>query len=322
MDENIIKVRLFDVPDKQVSVDENLESQNDTQADTQQDNLPDVQKDDQSKKLETKDEKTWKDSVVDWIKGKQGKEADSDYEEVDVPDKFATAATEAGWSEDDIMDFVLKNGQKRYSDDELLEMIQYLAEEEDAEQDKNVPKSPTSETKPDTKSQSTEEKDDIIAKLESRLAALEKGQEATKQISEEQEIASMSQIANKVFDELGGAFGKTEELPIFPAGPKKGQFIPTNNAFRARSQVWDKAIALVQTGQSFEESLQDAIAWHKGKYMERDIQQDVVKKLKEQEKYLTARKQSKGIKKTFTSEREEDIDFVKGLMEEAGQNID
>lgn len=244
-----------------------------------------------------------KGSVIDWIKDKLSKgestdsgefqkEIDGTKEEKsrDVPDEFVKAATKAGWTEKEIIEFA-----SDYDDDKaLLDVVRFLEEEEPAKESEAKKQEPL-EKEEESKKEEVDEKYVALRKelddLKERLGA----DDAKKEVDY---MADLEQKANEYFDKLGEdfeVFGKTSSLPTFPAGDKKGQYIPSSPAYKVRDEVYTKALAFHQLGQSWTDSMEDAFMLYKGKHLEQDVQRGFIKKLRKNESRLSAKRVSKGI---------------------------
>lgn len=230
-----------------------------------------------------------------------------------IPDEFIEAALASGWTEDDITEFA-----GDYTDEELKEMIPVLSDVKSEPE-----KAPAKEDTPSTEKPAEEKKEpnkeldaalDRIDKLEKRLTEVSKDSDAHK---EEQ----MLQAINTAFDDAGKefeVFGKTDELPIFPAGPKKGHVIPTSPEMKARNEVWDNAAVYIQAGFSTKEAMQKALTLYKGEHLSKDVERKYVKNLKRSEKKLSAQRKGKETVKTYKDEDERRAAVVEEQARKAG----
>lgn len=265
---------------------------------------------DETKKDEVVDETKTRKSAIDWIKKKMsGKKEEVETEGTDIPDEFSNAATEAGWSDDEVREFA-----EKYPNEELKDMIPYLKEEK-------------TETKKETKDEKVEEKkvdDDIVARLEKRLAALEEGKAETDKKTKSSRETDIVTRVNQIFDdkskEFDKVFGLTKDLPKFPAGAKKGQYIPTDSKMKVRGEVYSNArIFMATRGLGIDAAMAEALWLYKGKHLEKDVERKFIKDLKDKESELSGKRSRKEFKKTFSSNREEDIAYVKDLLDQKGQ---
>lgn len=240
----------------------------------------------------------------------------------DIPDEFTNAAKAAGWADADIVD--VASGM---SDDELKEMIPFLSDESELE----PPVKPVAKQEENPKSQpkvdlSKEEfvktlKEEIRKEFQDELNALKEKQKVVDEVTETQRSQAMLHIVNSAFDEAGKqfeVFGQTKDLPVFPAGPKKGQYVPTSPQIKARNEVWSKAYAFIQAGIPVNEAMSDALTWYKGKNLESDVKKGLIRDLKKNESKLSAKRTSKETVPTFEDEDERRADFIKKEAERLG----
>jgi len=138
-------------------------------------------------------------------------------------------------------------------------------------------------------------------------------------------LVDLEDYANKAFDESSkefDVFGLTKDLPKFSSGPNKGQYIPLSPAFRTRSQVYDVYLKFVQFGQEKEDAMKNALAWHKGLNLEKDVERKAIQRLKKNEKRLSAKHQDKDLVKEYEDEDEAKADVVRQIAAKAGVKMD
>ncbi|KKK90161.1 hypothetical protein LCGC14_2725850, partial [marine sediment metagenome] len=194
--------------------------------------------------------------------GKKTEEAEEEDEEGDlIPEEFIKAAKATGWSDEDIAEFA-----SEYTDEELKEQIAFL-EEETQEQAKELEKeAETSETETSklTKNADVQElvkqiKAEVTAEFEAKFGKITEQDEQRQAQDTLDRVSRSFDAASKEFE----VFGKTDELPRFPAGQRKGQLIPTSPQFKARSEVYDTANLLMSAGQSTEDAMEIALSAYK-----------------------------------------------------------
>ena len=225
-----------------------------------------------------------------------------------ISEKFIAAASQLGWSDDEIERFAAD-----YTDEDLEEMIPFLAGEE-LEQEKEAPAEEEEKPSPEKKL----EDNAIVQELRKEIADLKKEVGADKQFRQELDIiTSVNTAFDKAAEEFE-VFGKTEELPKFPAGPRKGQIIPTSPAVKARNQVWDIANTLMAGGMSVGDAMDEAMHGYKGRNLEKDVQRKMIKGLKRKETKLSAKRMGKETVKTYTDEDEEKADVVRKAARKRG----
>jgi len=244
---------------------------------------------------------------------------DKEEEGAGIPDSFTNACLEQGWTEDEIKEFA-----SDLDDAALLELIPELLDKEE----KQV-KSESGEVqaKQEVKAKAVDDTakkeatNEELAAIKKELAAIKESiGEADKARSTRDEEA-MVQTVNQVFDEANKdfeIFGKTEELLKYPAGPKKGQLVPTSPAMVARTQVWEKAAPFIQSGIPVKDAMDIALTWYKGANLEKDVQRNMIKDLKKHEKKLSAKRSGKETVRTFESEEERQAEVVREAARKAG----
>jgi len=118
------------------------------------------------------------------------------------------------------------------------------------------------------------------------------------------------QEANVVFDGLSETFtvfGKTEELPR----TAEGGFDVNSPAVKARSQVYDVALAFKNSGMGWSDSLKQATRWYKGEHAEKALERKIVKDVIARKKKFSPRPTNKKTKKAFKSREDEGEDLVR-----------
>lgn len=241
-----------------------------------------------------------------------------DEEGGDIPDAFTDACLKQGWTEEEIVEFA-----SDLDDAALLSLIPSMNEQDVVEQKKS--ESPEGETKQEDKSEATDKTakptDEDLAAVKKELKEIkEQIGKADKERNVREEKA-MAQAINQAFDEASKEFeifGKTDELLIYPAGPKKGQLVPTSPAMIARKEVWAKAFPFIQSGIPTKDAMEIALTWYKGKYLEKEVQRNLIKDLKKHETKLSAKRSGKETVKTYENEDERKEAVVREAAREAG----
>ncbi len=236
----------------------------------------------------------------------------------DIPDEFTTACLKQGWTEDEIREFATD-----LDDTALLSLIPELLNEEKqekSESDKGQTKQ-EDKTKATDKAAKQEPTNEELAALKKELAEIKEsiGKADKERLTRDEEATV--QTVNQVFDEVSKdfeIFGKTEELLKYPAGPKKGQFVPTSPAMVARAEVWDKAVPFIKSGIPVKDSMEIALTWYKGEHLEKDVQRNMIKDLKKHEKKLSAKRSGKETVKVYADEEERKADVVREAARKAG----
>jgi len=225
----------------------------------------------------------------------------------DIPEDFTTAASEAGWSEEDIIKFA-----SDYNDDELKEMISYLEspDEEEVEEEKVVVK-PKEEVKVDKPVENEE-----VKKLKEELAELKKSIDEVKESKKEKETQAMGDQAETFLDKTSekfDVFGKAKDLPKFP----DGRLIPNSPQYKARAELLGNALKFYTMGESWDGALENALSMYKGKYLERDTERRVIQNLRRKSEKLSPDRYTKITEKKYKDETERQADVVKTATKKA-----
>lgn len=264
--------------------------------------------------------KEHKESIIDRVLKKVGIGKDKDEDEVVesedklnntlIDESFVDAALKNGWTEDQITNFA-----SDYTDEELEEMIpSLLASDEEPDrdsEDKQVSTKPQDDPQDVGKKEDNEEIQALRDELKSLKESLGKDDEARRL----EAFVDIERQANEVFDEAAKdfeIFGQTKDLPRFP----NGKLISTSPQFKARSQVYDVAVAFMKSGFQPKQAMGEALKWFKGNSLEKDVHNKVVKDLKRQEKKLSAKRQTKELPKEYKNETERKEALIENLERE------
>lgn len=225
-----------------------------------------------------------------------------------IPDEFIAVVEKLGWDKEEIIKFA-----SDYSDEDLLDMIPFLMEEDES----GEPEEPAKEKETpshEAESKPEEKESQELKELRKELAEIKQSIKTANEAKEVQEYDMLIAHINDTFDEVGKefeVFGKTKDLPVFPAGPKKGQYVPNSPQMKARNAVWEIAGPLISSGMNPNEAMDKAITWYKGAHLEKDVKRNLIKDLKQSEKKLSAKRTSKETMPSYESEEERQIAFVK-----------
>lgn len=246
-----------------------------------------------------------------------GKEPEGEDEGDLIPDIFVQAALEQGWKDEQIVKFA-----ENLTDEQLIAEAAKLSEIEDygAEPGED-PAKHEGEPRPPQDSKESDESSDKVSALEAKIASLEEKLGKIGELSDERALETERAVVNKMFDEAGEeleVFGKTESLMRYPAGPKKGQIVPNDPAFKARSEVYDKASVFMKAGLPVHEAMQVALDWYKGAHLEANVHKKVVKDLKKHEKKLSARRSGKETVPSYEDEEDRKAAVVRDAARRAG----
>jgi hypothetical protein len=250
-----------------------------------------------------------------------GKKEEQETEE--IPDYFTEAAKAAGFEDE----AEIKKLAGDMDEEQLKEFAAALVSDEEEEVEEEEPEEVEEEKIEDVdenKLQAAVAKiqKDLEAKYSERLAALEEHLKAGENERAIKEEISRVEEADSFFDRVSEklpVFGKTEKLMRFPAGHKReGEVIPFGKDFEARNSVWQAAHMFYKSGYSWKDSLTEALDWYKGKNLETDVRDEVVKDLKKNEKRLSAKRTSAQVSKTPQSEDEVKANIIEEAKRRAG----
>jgi hypothetical protein len=262
--------------------------------------------------------------------GSKGKEAD-------ISENFTQVARKVGYTDEQIIELA-----EQYSNKELDELVQYLVDNDEEEEDKEE----KGEEAEDTEEEDDEEKKSIVDKLnvkdktlKSYLEQIEKAietkyQEKFGKIEESlktaekdksiKEVQKYQTTADSFFDNVSKdfpVFGSTDKLARFPKGtPNAGQIIPMGEAFDARNSVYQTAMKFHLMGTDWNEALDEALVWYKGKNMEKDVRSRVLKELKTKETRLSPKRSERSVSSKAITPDEEKGNLISDLARRAGIN--
>jgi hypothetical protein len=215
--------------------------------------------------------------------------------EEDISDKFTNAARNAKWSDEQIMEFA-----EKYNNKQLEELIPFLADEE-VEEVKEEKKEVKEEKKITDTLEIDEKLKPYLEKIEKALDA--KYQEKIGKIEEGLKTTEQERSVKEASKEFP-VFGTTDKLVRFPKGSaREGQIVPKGEAFEARDKVWKTAVAFHQLGMNWNESLDEALVWYKGKNLEKDVRSKVLKDLKNNEKRISPKRGEHSVSKEPTTRK-------------------
>jgi len=240
-------------------------------------------------------------------------------EGTDIPDAFTEAALKQNWTEEEIKEFA-----SGLDDAALLELIPELLDIEEEQIDSELGKGQAKQeikSKPPDSTVKDDPTNEELAIVKKELAEIKASIGEAKKEKASQDEMAMVQTISQAFDEAGKdfkIFGKTEELLKYPAGPKKGQVVPTSPAMIARNEVWDKAAPFVKSGVPVKDAMDFALTWYKGANLEKDVERKFIKDLKKHEKKLSAKRSGKETVKTYEDEDERQADVVREAARKAG----
>lgn len=239
-----------------------------------------------------------------------------------IPSEFSEACVKTGWSSDEIKDFA-----DGLDDETLIGLIPEILDsgkieekQESKTEDKQKTEEQTSKVtdKKSSDDSTTKGELDAVRKELAEIKESLKVQDAKKQTDDSLRVI---QTIEDTFDEAAAEFkifGKTDELLRFPAGPKKGQIVPSSKEMLAREEVWEKAQPFVNGGMPVKDAMEIGLTWYKGKYLAKDIERNLIKGLKKHETKLSAKRVGKRTVKQYEDEDERKADVVREAARNAG----
>lgn len=283
-----------------------------------------------------------REGIIDFIKGKlkgrndgeevQGKEevvVDEFIRESDVPSVFLEAAKQDGWTDEDIKDFA-----KNKTDEELKELAEQFEVEEELEEEpelddedeeliENMLAELENKGDPDYETVVKNMREEILKEVLAELSPKFESLDDFRTEQADRQTVTMFETANKIMDGASKDFpalGKLDDMPKFTTGSRKGQLIPTSPEFKARSEVYQLAYDLVSAGRSnsIESAMDDAMAWYRGKYGQKETERKVIRDLKKQEQKLSGSRTGKETKREYDNDRDEMLDAIRQMQKAAG----
>lgn len=238
-------------------------------------------------------------------KGTESKVTETTKEGEEIPDEFTEAAKSAGWTEEQIVEHAGK-----FTKEQLMEQIAQLLE--DQEKTEEVEEKKEESQKEIAKS---DNKDDRIAALEAKLAAMEQGISKYNEQEKKTQVVQRFTTANEFLDKLAektDAFGQFKDLPKLP----DGRYINSSAEFKARAEVFNTAKMFEQGGMPWQSALENAAAWYSGRFLDKTAERNVIKRLKDSGKKVSPARVEKSTSKKYDNPR----DQIKADMMEIARN--
>lgn len=239
-----------------------------------------------------------------------------------VPVEFVQAATKAGMSAQQIEDFT-----SDYTNEELLKQIPLLETQVSENSDKSeqlsqketgVAQQQQQQQVVTEKAGDETEKDVEIKLLRERLDKVEASQQKSSERSQEDVLVSMASRATKRMDELSKEFAVFGTYDKLPRWPHNNQIIPNSPEAIARNEVWGLAYDLTtKAGIHFDKALEISVNAYKGKNLAKDVERNLVRDLKANEKRLSAKHTShESVKTNMTG-----VDIIRSVGKKHGVEI-
>jgi len=150
---------------------------------------------------------------------------------------------------------------------------------------------------------------DGLNKTIDELNALRGNVSGVEQTNKQNQAIKDFEEANAVFDKLSETFevfGKTETLPKLA----DGSFDMKSPAVKARADLFRVAHIFRSGGDSWQDSLKNAVRWYKGENAEKSLERKIVKKINSRRKKFSPRPTSKRTKQKVGSREEEGVKLV------------
>lgn len=257
-----------------------------------------------------------------------------DWEEVNpaIAAPFIQAALSAGWPVSRIQEYA-----ETHSDEDLMFITNLITNQ--AVSNTNVVKDDIK----DSKLEETFKLDDTVLKqvaedssegtanvIKSLAAELQAARSEIANIkkdfgdiqSNNQRTAEITQysVANEMFDRVAEtmpSIGITNELPKYP----NGDLVQTSPEFKARDKVYTRAINLTKLGMSFRDAMDDSFQWYRGGLVEQELEGNILKKIKKNEKRLSPKGTGKQMTTKYSSERERRAAIVNDIARKHGSEL-
>jgi hypothetical protein len=220
--------------------------------------------------------------------------SDTQVTDDDIPDEFVEVAKDANWTDQQIIDHA-----KKYSNADLMAQITFLQKQDSDTENSSDKSDDTDKSSGESKEKSGESdenaddvKDEVIKKLEARIATLEQNEQKKNDDDATKELVAMAQRATAMMDELSeqydGVFGTYDELPRFP----DGTVIPNSPENLARNQVWGLVRTLTDAGTDFDTAMSISLNAFKGEHLEKSAERNLAVKLKRSAKKVSPKRHS------------------------------
>jgi hypothetical protein len=153
----------------------------------------------------------------------------------------------------------------------------------------------------------------------SQLRSVTDGQAVDVRSRQQNEWLGKLRTADEVFDGVSKEFpeiGATKALKRLP----DGSLNPSDPAVQVREQLFKIAASLHTTGTSWDSSIKDALRWYRGG-REDAVEAKVLKRIKDNAKRISPRREARHQTKKFTSEIEEKAAVVNEALRKHGVEL-
>ena len=250
-----------------------------------------------------------------------------DYEEVDV--RFVEAARSYGWSDDRIVAYA-----EAHDDHDLVMLTGMMEGQARPVTKDDVTEVPTKEESPYAGVLKELETNEVVGDLtknflkslvkdleatKSQLKIITDGQAEVKQSRQQSEWLGKLRAADEVFDDVSKEFpeiGATKELKRLP----DGSLNPSDPAVQVREQLFKIAVSLHNAGASWTSAVKDSLRWYRGG-REDAVEAKVLRKIKDNAKRISPRRESRHQTKKFANEIEEKAAVVNEALRKHGVEL-
>lgn len=259
--------------------------------------------------------------------GEPEAETKDDYEEID--NAFVEAARSYGWSDDRIVKYA-----ETHDDSELVMLTGMMGGKARPVKDEDVVAVPEKVESPYAGILKELEGNEVVGdetkkflktlvtdleSTKSQLKQLTDGQAETKRTAEQTEWLGRLQAADETFDGVSKEFpelGATKGLKRFP----DGSLNDSDPAVKLRKELFGVAISLHQGGRPWELAIRDSLRWYRGG---RDdvVETNVLKKIKDNAKRISPRREARHQTKKFANEIEEKAAIVNEALRKHGVEL-
>jgi uncharacterized protein YggU (UPF0235/DUF167 family) len=274
------------------------------------------------------------DDTVDTVDTKDGDE----WQEVNpaIAAPFIQAALSAGWPVSRVQEYA-----ETHSDEDLMFITNLITNQ--AVSNTDVVSEASSQKLKDDVKEETFKLDDAVLKqvaeessegtanlIKSLAAELQAARSEIAVIkkdfgdiqSNNQRTAKITQynVANEMFDKVAEtmpSIGTTAELPKYP----NGDLVQTSPEFKARDKIYTRAVNLTKFGMSFRDAMNDSFQWYRGGLVEQELEGNILKKIKKNEKRLSPKGTGKKMTTKYASEQERRAAIVNDIARKHGSEL-
>lgn len=254
-------------------------------------------------------------------------EDSAEYEEIDT--RFVDAARSYGWSDDRIVKYA-----ESHDDSDLVMLTSMMEGKARPVTEDDVTEVPVKEESPyaavlkeldgneavgDLTKQLLKSLVNDLQTTKAQLKTVTAGQEEVVQSRKQTEWLDRLQTADEMFDEAAKEFnelGSTKALKKFPDGTLN----PNDPSVKAREDLFKIAVSLFNSGSTWNSAVKDALRWYKGG-REDVVEASMLKKIKNNAKRISPKREQRHQVKKFASEIEEKAAVVNEALRKHGVEL-